>query len=166
MLDEKYLNVHIEILKKGTSSSPQAVLKKMKKRLEQASLKNDDEAWLVIDKDQWQDEQIRQLYNWSQEKPNYHLAVSNPCFELWLLLHFDNGDGCATTKHDCEFKLKQYDSNYDKNIRTNLYEPHIADAVANAKRRDNQTKHKWAQTPGVTDVYHFVEHICKADSEE
>jgi len=51
------------------------------------------EAWLVIDKDDNNDEKLRKVYEWSQSKDNYGLALSNPKFEYWLLLHFEEGKG-------------------------------------------------------------------------
>ena len=54
----------------------------MKKHLEKEGLKKTDEAWLVVDKDQWSDEHLFQLHQWSQQKENYGFALSNPKFEF------------------------------------------------------------------------------------
>jgi hypothetical protein len=42
-----------------------------------------DEVWCVVDADEYDLEAAAALV----AKPNVRLAVSNPCFELWLLLH-------------------------------------------------------------------------------
>ena len=55
------LIVHIEFLKKKGDSAPPQVLERMRNYLKRKGLKNSDEAWLVVDKDQWTDDQLLQL---------------------------------------------------------------------------------------------------------
>ena len=43
----------VDCIKSKHHSSPPQVLKRMEDRLRQENLKNSDEAWLVVDKDQW-----------------------------------------------------------------------------------------------------------------
>ena len=68
-------------------------------------LKKSDEAWLVVDKDQWTDEQLSQLHQWSLKAKNYGFALSNPKFEFWLLLHFEDGSGVSSSQI-CSQKLE------------------------------------------------------------
>ena len=70
--------VQIECLRSRGRTSPPQVLQRMKHRLKLAALRNTDEAWLVVDKDQWAEDQLTQLYSWSQTKHNYGFALSNP----------------------------------------------------------------------------------------
>ena len=51
-----------------------------------------DEAWIVIDRDEWTEEQLARLHQWSNERTNHGFALSNPNFEYWLILHFEDGD--------------------------------------------------------------------------
>jgi hypothetical protein len=46
--------IHLELLPGKSKSSPQQVLKRMQSYLKKNRLQSNDEAWLVIDKDQWQ----------------------------------------------------------------------------------------------------------------
>lgn len=46
-----------------------------------------DEVWFVIDTDQW-GEKIAELREKSQQHQSWHIAQSNPCFEVWLYYHF------------------------------------------------------------------------------
>ena len=46
-------------------------------------LRKKDEDWLVVDKDQWTDDQLMKLYEWFQKTDNYGFALSNPKFEYW-----------------------------------------------------------------------------------
>ena len=50
-------------------------------------LKKTDETWLVIDMDQWPLDQLEEVFARCQCS-GFSLAVSNPKFEYWLLLHF------------------------------------------------------------------------------
>ena len=46
--------VHVKCIKKSSgASSPQHVLRSMKSHLSEIRLQNTDEAWLVVDKDEW-----------------------------------------------------------------------------------------------------------------
>jgi hypothetical protein len=77
----------------------------MAEYLRQESLKKSDEAWLVVDKDQWSNEQLEQLLRWAQGSDNYGFALSNPKFEYWLLLHFEDGEGISSSRA-CLERLK------------------------------------------------------------
>jgi hypothetical protein len=47
-------------------------------------------------------------------EPQY-FALSNPKFEYWLLLHFNDGTGIASSR-DCSDRLKRHLPGYDKGI--------------------------------------------------
>ena len=53
------------------------------------NFKDEDEEriLLVIDKDKWTAKSIRAVAQRCAQDSSYHLALSNPCFELWLILH-------------------------------------------------------------------------------
>lgn len=54
--------VRVNCLKGKHESAPPQVLKRMTDHLDREGLKPSDEAWLVVDKDQWTNEQLSQLY--------------------------------------------------------------------------------------------------------
>ena len=54
--------VQVKCLKGTKASSPPQVLKRMEDHLRRNALRSSDEAWLVVDKDQWEEEQLGQLY--------------------------------------------------------------------------------------------------------
>jgi hypothetical protein len=86
-------HISVKCIKGKHDSSPKHVLRRMEDYLESENLRKSDEAWLVVDKDHWTDEQLEVLHQWTKKSDNYHLAVSNPKFEYWLLLHFEIGNG-------------------------------------------------------------------------
>ena len=159
ILNDRYSVIYVDCLRSKHRSSPPHVLKRMKDRLKQETLKNSDEAWLVVDKDQWQDEQLAQLHTWSQDADNYGFALSNPKFEYWLLLHFENGTNIGSSR-ECSDRLKNYLPDYDKSLDDRKISPDmIEDAIRRAKIRDNPPCEDWPRTLGSTTVYKLVENI-------
>jgi len=72
-------------------SSPQAVLDRLDSYRDREQLNDDDELWLCIDRDHWaEDNHILNLRQVRQKcvQKGYRFAISNPCFDLWILLHF------------------------------------------------------------------------------
>jgi hypothetical protein len=81
-----------------------------------------DECWCVFD------------IEWPQNHPNLiqaialakdhgiRLVVSNPSFEVWLILHFENHTAFITT-NDAERKSRQLDGRSGKRIDAELYLP-------------------------------------------
>ncbi len=154
--------IQVSCLTSDHKSSPHHVLKRMENHLKQEGLRASDEAWLVVDKDQWTDEQLQQLHAWSLKKDNYGFALSNPKFEYWLLLHFENGTGIGSSK-DCSSRLEQHLPDYDKVIDARkITRTQIDDAIRRAMVRDNPRCTDWPRRIGGTTVYKLVENILQA----
>jgi hypothetical protein len=151
--------VHVKCLKGTKASSPPQVLKRMEDHLRRNALRSSDEAWLVVDKDQWEEEQLGQLYAWSQSRANYGFAVSNPKFEYWLLLHFEDGAGIASSR-DCSDRLRRHLPDYDKGFdMRKISHGQIDDAIRRGQLRDTPACADWPRVSGVTTVYRLVERI-------
>lgn len=155
--------IKVNCLQSKHESSPPQVLKRMEKYLKKESLKPTDEAWLVCDKDHWRDDQLLQLHGWSQKNANYGFALSNPNFEYWLLLHFEEGTGVSNAR-ECSERLKRYLPDYNKNLDARkISSDMIAGAIRRAKQRDNPPSADWPKTIGTT-VYRLVERILEGQS--
>lgn len=151
----------VKCLKGNHRTSPPQVLRRIKDYLKKEALKKFDEAWLVVDKDQWTDEQLMQLLDWSKGAENYGFALSNPKFEYWLLLHFEDGTGIANSR-ECTARLRRYLPGYDKGINSLKFtRDRIDDAVRRAKRRDTPPCADWPRTIGGTTVYRLIENILR-----
>ncbi len=162
-LCDLYPSIYISYIKSNHGSSPLHVLKRMKGRL-QKDLKNSDEAWLVVDKDQWTCEQLAQLHTWSQDADNYGFALSNPKFEYWLLLHFEDGTSIGSSS-ECSTRLKKHLPAYDKGLNIRKFTPDMIEAaISRAKVRDNPPCEDWPRTLGSTTVYKLVENILSERS--
>ena len=165
IFDNQQSVLRVKCLKGKNRSSPPQVLKRMNEFLKKSSLKKSDEAWLVVDKDQWTDEQLTQLHAWSKTADNFGFALSNPKFEYWLLLHFEDGNNIASSR-DCSDRLKRHLPNYDKSIDSRKFtRGKVDDTIRRAKIRDNPPCENWAIKIGKTTVYKLVENILRESAE-
>jgi len=72
--------------KRDTKSAPIHVFSKLKKEAkDEYNFGPRDELWMVIDRDKWTS--IPEISRLCKKEGNFYLALSNPCFEFWLLLH-------------------------------------------------------------------------------
>jgi len=165
--------VHIEVLEKlSTDSSPTHIIEMLDAFKRKYVLRKYDELWMVIDLDQWQDRELGTVAAQCVQK-NYQLAVSNPCFELWLLLHFKSLDDytdaelveMAKNKHVTakrtwlDKELVNVLGSYNKAaIKPTRFFPFANVAIARAKDLDTSPEHRWPNTLG-TRVYLLVESI-------
>ena len=157
--------VRVSCLKNKHKSAPTRVLKLMTDYLESEGIKPSDEAWLVVDKDGWTDEQLMQIHQWSLQQENHNFALSNPNFEYWLLLHFEEGKGIRSSR-DCTDRLKQLFPDYDKRFdNRKITGKQIERAILRAKQRDNVSCKDWPRNLGQTTVYKLIESILKSRKE-
>jgi hypothetical protein len=154
--------VRVTCLKSGHNSSPQQVLRKMNARLKKdENRKFPGESWLVVDRDQWAEEQLSKLCAWAKSGKNRGFALSNPKFEYWLLLHFEDGNNIKSAQ-DCSNRLRRFLPNYDKKVDSHTITPENIDkAISRARKRDNPLV-DWPRDLGGTTVYRLVENILKA----
>lgn len=146
----------------SSCSHPREVLAKMKDYLKGVGgLRSGDEAWLVVDKDDWGEDQLEPLQQWVLEKPQKGykrgIALSNPDFEYWLLLHFENTS--VRNRDDCLSRLKKHLPNYNKHIEPGKYsESRVRAAIERARGRDNPN----ARAGGHSTVYLLVSDMLES----
>ena len=115
-LDRLVDSIHIEVLptRRGHCTPSDVFERALKKAKSKGPLMKGDEVWLVIDRDNRPAETIEKVIN-SCNREKYNFAVSNPKFELWLLLHFEFPPArTINTSQDCTERLRKYISNYEK----------------------------------------------------
>lgn len=132
--------------------NPAQVLKRFQKALKENDFRSGDEAWIIVDVDEWDDAELRALIEWQEADARHHVAVSNPKFELFLLMHFDRGNGC-TTSAKVDSALKRYLPRYDKRLKAAQFgKREVCLAIENArmKRASCSTA---LPAPGMTDAH-------------
>ena len=87
----KASNVHLEILhREDDNSSPESVYSQIRGFIAEYNIEEDDELWVVVDRDRWTVKSLAHVARLCNQNQNLRFCVSNPCFELWLLLHFED----------------------------------------------------------------------------
>lgn len=155
-------------------SNPEYVLKQLTDCNHKYALEVDDEMWLVIDKDRWTDEMISHVASCCFNGSYTHLALSNPCFELWLLLHLVDVSAMSdeekalclenkknTRRSDTHLKCiirKLIGSYHESNYDTSKFIPYVETAIYRAQSLENNPQDRWPQTLG-TRVYLLAESV-------
>ena len=70
-------------------SAPNHIIKSLTTYKKQYQIKDDDELWMVIDRDRWTVQMLSDIISQSRQK-RIGLCISNPSFEIWLILHFED----------------------------------------------------------------------------
>lgn len=138
--------------------NPRAVLKRFQKALRNEDFRAIDEAWIVVDVDEWDSDELGSLFTWASQDNRCHVAISNPKFELYLVMHFEKGNGC-TTAPKVDAAIRRRMPGYDKRLKPGQFsEDQIRMAMENAraKRRGHRED---IPAPGMTDVYQLVESL-------
>src|ERR1700730_6294733 len=99
-------------------SAPEQVLARIDKYMKEYEIGAGDEFWLVCDCDHWVNsghiKNLRRVIQACGQK-GIRIALSNPCFELWLLLHFaEFPTENKLTRTQVEKKIRDAVGSYDK----------------------------------------------------
>lgn len=161
----------------GRGSDPISVKKLLQKAKREFRFKETDEFWLIIDRDNW--ESIHN-YNFDsliadcKAENNFHLAMSNPCFEIWLILHLKDvaefsddeiekilaNKKISTSKNHIDKVLGDIQGRgYNKRPNPRVFLPKTQIAIGRAKELDIPGK-DYPKKIG-THVYKLVEKIIK-----
>ena len=170
------LNVHVEILSRDTNeSSPESVHAQITDFMRQYNIEDDDELWIVIDRDRWHERMLSQVAQLCAQNPHLNFCMSNPCFELWLLLHLEDvrkydeptttalianrksSSGLTWLKRRMRDLLGSYsESNYE----VSRLLPNVSSAMEIARKLDVNPSDRWPQTIG-TRVYRLMGSITE-----
>lgn len=166
------LRVHVHILERSeneqNNSSPEHVLQQLNDYKSKYDLKADDELWLVVDKDRWTEAMLSHVATECSQEVAMHMALSNPCFELWLLLHMEDAASLSPEEQEQWMKNRRRSKNADPYLKVRLRQKmgsyhessydaltliaHIEDAIERARALDKNPTDRWSQTLG-TRVY-------------
>ncbi|MBZ0279224.1 MAG: RloB family protein [Anaerolineae bacterium] len=178
-VNEQYRNpkVHVEILDRlqAEHSAPEYVIQMLDEFRQTYSLGEQDELWLVIDLDRWGSGKLSDISTQCIQK-SYLLAVSNPGFEIWLLLHVASLEEYTLEQLEqlsqpgkpndartpLEIELMKRAGSYNKsNLNTADYLPSVDLAINRARAIDVNPEHRWTNHIG-TRVYLLVESIIRS----
>ncbi len=168
----RHTNIDVRVVPNSTQGSKtdyQNLIRRAEKyaKDDEISSTNGDSVWVVADGDvdlqvpHAVEEKNRSLRNARSlaENKQIKLIISNPCFELWYLLHFG-----YTTRHFADFGaiklaleqagLSQYEKNADVFDKLT---PHLEDAIQNAQRLEQFHVENGCKYPFSLDVNPFTD---------
>ena len=179
-LAKEYTNprVHVHILERGVdernNSSPEHVLKQLNDYKSQYELEADDELWLVVDKDRWTEAMLSRVATECSQEVAMHMALSNPCFELWLLLHLEDAASLTLEEQMLWMENRRKSKNADPYLKVRLRQKmgsyhesaydaqmliaNVETAIEQARALDKNPADRWPQTLG-TRVYLLAESV-------
>lgn len=168
-------NVHVEILHRDeNASSPVIVYEQIQHFKQEYRIEDDDQLWVVVDRDKWSVKTLKSVAQYCYRDSHLNFCVSNPCFELWLLLHLENvltlsedikdkmrsnkkssKRGKTFLKKRLSDKLGSYqESSYDAERLIST----VDDAISRADALDANKQDRWPQGLG-TRVYLLAKNI-------
>lgn len=152
--------VQVRVLPTGGDgkSSPEYVLGRLSDYKQEYQIGDNDELWLVADVDRWGHKKLKGVAQ-SARQLGINLAISNPCFEVWLLCHHQECDeNIVRCDEVCEL-LRGCLGEYNKSkIDIHKYAEHIMDAVRRAEKNDKYHGDRWPSGVG-THVYRLVKRL-------
>ncbi len=131
------------------------------------NLEENDRAYCIFDTDLDERKNV-QIIKARKLAKKYHIIMitSNPCIELWFLLHFEYTTAWLSN-NDVINKLKKYYPKYEKNI--NIFpeiKDKVSEAIKNAKQLesfqlDNNKIIGMVDANPSTEMYKIVEELIK-----
>lgn len=148
-------NPAVRVVIKTSPRSPSEVVGHAAK-LRRQSPDEFDDVWCVFDVDEFRDIEAAVALAGRQR---IGIAVSNPCFELWLLLHFDRHTAHCPSYGALLPMLRRHVPAYDKaGLNFGDYVAFVGDACERARELDpTGRKHALNPSTGVWQVVELVQ---------
>lgn len=172
-LDGKRITLEIIPSQRG-ESSPSYILKNLDSFKKEKGLNDTDRLWMVIDRDShsWKNKNISDVATKCQQK-KYGLALSNPCFELWVLLHLvdlslysdkdknelEANQRVSKNRTRIEKEILKYTTSYSKKNQNFIpFFDSIEKAIEYSKKLIKNKNDRWPNSLG-THIYKIMEEL-------
>ncbi len=152
-----------------TRSNPTDILNRLLTFQQEHDLKEFDQLWLALDRDHWaagsHRKALAEVCKECQQR-GIEIAMSSPCFDLWLLLHQRD-----ITHHNAPMNAAEVAKMFretvgefnKKRLRQEHYSPQsIRDALDRARALDIEPENWFPESP-CTRIYRIVEQAVEKD---
>lgn len=123
------------------SNAVKCLIKSEENPIPKFELLDIDEVWFVIDTDKWE-WKIDELRKLIKEHPNWSIAQSNPCFEVWFYYHFQNSfpsfEGIEESKKWKSFINTHVKGGFDSRKHPILIKTAIQNSTSNYQEVDEK----------------------------
>lgn len=166
--NSRYMRVDVRVANKNSrgknkakATDPESLVKKannIKNNDFDINKKDGDRVWCVFDVDinynnsnavQSKIDEIQKAKKIS-DKNEIKLGISNPCFELWYLLHYEYTTANLKNYDDVKKRLNKYINSYEKNI--SIYselKQYVDNAIKNGKKLKKYHEDLGAKLPNI-----------------
>lgn len=141
-------------------TNPKQVLQRLKDEIKRGNFRKGDEAWVAIDMDAWSYEDIREVVDWANTNDYYNVVISNPKIELFLIMHFEKGNGC-TTNTKVDERLSRHLPSYAKRLTVRQFDRSQIETAIEHARTKRTCCIEPIPDPGMTDFYKLVERLLE-----
>lgn len=161
-----FKNTLVEVVIPDTRGVPLTLVQEAKKLRDDAALRakrnrdgflSYDRVWCVFDVDEHPN--LERAINMAQDN-GIELAISNPCFELWLLLHFRDSPGMQH-RHTMQKMMAKFISGYDKKVEFTKYRAGYQEAVARSLRLVNMASEDGDEHRNPTTGVHVLTELIR-----
>lgn len=152
------------LLSNSNKSRPKECLKRLMEYARKNKLEDDDQLWLMIDRDNWSAAELDEVARELAKRRNHHLALSNPCVEYWFLLHLQDHIPLMDSAHALR-ELKRHMPDYSKeDFDVDRLVAAAGLAVWRAERNNEGNRDPWPKTTG-SHAYRLVRELLRNGSE-
>lgn len=160
----------IKFHKAGHLTDPTKLAESIRKRwdAEDADVRTGDMAFVVVDLDN-KESNAKEIQQLEAKNRVEKFIVSNPCFEVWYLLHY----GFSTKSYiNADAVIRELKKQYPEYEKTSdmypLLKDKMGDAIINAERLEHYFKAEWRLHPDAdcnpsTDVHNLVKMLIEID---
>ena len=129
-LQTLFPRIKFEVIRTGSHSAPDNIVKSDLR--DKGRNAKRDKAFLIFDDDGRTQKEFEKAISWRKSDPeNNYIILSRPCFEIWLLYHFEDCVGIQT-KNECIERLKVHLPNFEKDYRKKFTEDEVVKAMKRA----------------------------------
>lgn len=133
---EQHGKYSIQYVNTGLDTDPAGMLKSMEnawKRYE-LSVSNGDKAYIVLDMD-CSPQKIKLVKKLQEKSKNIQFIVSNPCIEVWFIMHFIYTTHQFKDGREPKKELGKYITGYEENMYiSEIIRPRLEMAVKNVEK--------------------------------
>ncbi len=148
---QQHANYNIKVIVAKNITDPKGMLKEMQRQWKVKGLSESkgDMAYIVLDLD-CDNSKAELIKSLSGTAKNIKFVPSNPCFEIWFLLHFKYSTHAYFNSNEVIKDLKSYIPDYEKtkDINCTLC-PLLATALENANRLNDHYKSLGLEWPSI-----------------
>ena len=143
-------NVNIKILRPNSVTDPKKMLSELRKKQKslQLNLKKGDKLFLIADLD-CDEEKAKTIRELMDKNKDVDFIISNPCFEIWFLLHFIYSTKSYNDGKQLIKELRKHIPDYEKCTDVlDILSDKTEVAIKNAEKLEKYFESIGAQWPG------------------